>query len=177
MIKKSIILCIFLFVLVYTLAFAQEQVFNGSNNETNITVEYDPEILDEFNNNQTWVSVLIRLKDNSDIDSFLNSLSAQNFDGERGSSKIAFVGWVTREGFSSLIEDSRVKSISWTKFDVHTTREKNITSEENIPEYSNISNKPELEENHSNDEQIIEKKPISFFSRVILFFKNLFGIE
>lgn len=153
--KKIIFLYVVLFIIIsVSLVFAQEAGGGGEPSPlpsggsggiaANYTAEYDPSILEAFKN-QTWLPVLVRLRDNSNTDDFLNSLSKNDFKGERGSSKIAFVGFITKNGFETLLNDSRVKSISWTKYDVHTTLEnqskfENVSEIEKGPDSKTINN-------------------------------------
>ncbi len=121
----------------------------GASNESNYTAEYDPEILDAFDN-KTWVSVLVRLADNSNItitgtkeerraisrqrdewfkpviDEVLATLSetefklsSKRFDG--------FSGEITKEGFTKLLKDERVGVIHQTLKSDAFAVEKNLS--------------------------------------------------
>lgn len=91
-----------------------------------VGVQYDSEISDAFQKNQSWVRVLVRLEDNSGlsdtsineknewfkpvIDNVINSFSDEelNVDDFRSD---GFEGWVTKEGFDKLIKDNRIRAI------------------------------------------------------------------
>jgi len=84
-------------------------------------VKYEQKILDEFakleNNNetnQTFVHVLIYLKDSLDADTLISSFSENEIKDITGLNDISptrFSIKITKEGFDKLINDSRVEKI------------------------------------------------------------------
>ena len=146
---KKGILIILLIIVLFSLSFvnAVEPV-----NETNISVEYDLEILEAFDN-QTKAGVKVELNDNSNItitgtkeerkellkqkdkwfepvtDEVLAELSEDEFILQRESLR-GFSGEITKEGFDKLINDTRVKAIYLDKvvYGVDSENESNYTA-------------------------------------------------
>lgn len=105
----------------------------GVTNESDASVEYDPEILDAFEK-QTWLHVTVRLKDMSGIlvtgtteerrgaskqiyewfdpviDEVLATLSETEFN-LRSRRSAGFGGNITKQGFNKLINDIRVRKV------------------------------------------------------------------
>jgi hypothetical protein len=104
-------------------------------NESNYTAEYDSIILDAFNNH-TWVPVLIRLVDNSNINVTGSKDERRVFSRQRDewlkpvieevlatlsetefnlSSRLfdGFSGVITKEGFDKLLNNTAVRKIIW----------------------------------------------------------------
>ena len=183
--RRILFFCIILFITIYSsLVFAQDISLNETNNETNTSVEYDPEIVDAFNN-QTWLPVIVRLVDNSNItitgtkeerrnlsrqrdewfeqvsNDFLASLPENDFDGERMGSN-GFVGFITKNGFYWLLNNSKVKKISWTKYGAQASLENksksdNVSEIEKEPEFKIINN-VSISKNVSIPEEISESE-------------------
>ena len=141
-------------------------------NETNSTVEYDPAILDAFNN-QSWVNVIVRLVDNSNItitstkeektelirqrdgwfepkiDEVLSTLSEDEFVSLRKLSN-GFGGSITIEGFDKLINNPAVSEI---QLDIGGS----IALDENISVYTvehTVDYDPEILEAFYNQTQV-----------------------
>lgn len=157
------------------------------------TVDYDPEILEAFYN-QTQVSIIVRLKDNSNItvigskderralsrqrdewfkpvrEEVLATLSETEFEL---SSRLfnGFSGTITREGFDKLLNNTAVRKIIWdnTPLPEATTNE-NVSVAENVTE-ENITNETQIKEEPTEKEP--EKQNI--FQKIINWVINLFG--
>ena len=160
--------------------------------DENVFVEYDPEILEEFNN-QTWVPVLVRLVDNSNItvtgskderralsrqiyewfkpvrEEVLAALSEAEFNlsGRRFN---GFSGTITREGFDKLLNNTAVREIIWSNMPPpQLATNESISVSENVTE-ENITNETQIKE------EPIEKEPEkqNIFKRIINWIINLF---
>lgn len=132
MIKKLLIVMIFIGILISGCA---KQI---------VEAQYDPEIPGALNENKQ-LPILVRLKDDSGIEINGSKEERRNLQMQRDkwfeqnindvlltlpekefnlTSKRSdgFSGWITKKGFERLVKDSRVNSISWIKYDAHTTQ-------------------------------------------------------
>lgn len=161
---------------------------SGAGNQENQTLPYvDPEILKAFENNQTWVYVFVKLIDTSNItisgsykeianlsqqrsdflrarvDNFLTGFSdneirnIRKYNGE-------FVAEVTLGGFERLSNDPRVLSIILA-YNASAGGNSNILDTEN---------KTEVNRNQTEIKNPEVAKPLSFFQKILSFFKRLF---
>lgn len=86
----------------------------------------DSKILDEFNRNQTWVRVIIDLKDNSETDNFFSNFSGNELRNTITSSISPRIdAGITKKGFDKLIKDPRVGAI-YLNAPVHFTLDESV---------------------------------------------------
>ena len=111
-------------------------------------VKYEQRILDEFNNsnntmiinetaNETWVSVIIYLKDKSEINNLISAFSDEEIrnilDRSISPNKISFE--ITRKGFDKLIEDGKVDKVYYNAPVYAFLDENNFTNFKNLYVY------------------------------------------
>jgi hypothetical protein len=152
----------------------------GETNASNYTAEYDAGILEAFKND-TWVPVLVRLVDNSNItitgtkderrvlskqvydwfqpviDEVLGTLSGDEFRliGKRSD---GFEGYVTKEGFDKLLVNAAVRKIIWSNWSqLQLTTNENNSIEVNLSKTEEESNELLLSEPFSEEEMYKEK--------------------
>jgi len=140
----------------------------------NISVEYDSEILDAFDNNQTWVRVIVDLKDNSGInvtgtkeertnlsrqidewfkpivDDMYNMFSEDEFIIIRKSLR-GLSGEISEKGFNKLINDVRVKYVYMDAVGSVAIDENNIGVEYNVTNENNHDS----EKNGTKDNKVL----------------------
>ena len=152
------------------------------------SLEYDSSIIKKFEEeNQTWVWVIVSLKDDSNIvldgtqeerknlsrqksiwfegkiEEIINSLFDEEFE-PTGSNDRGFSGKITREGFDKLINDSRIK-------DVYLNTEVQAT-DSGVP--SPISKEEITEDTERNEsEQLEETTKFSLFKSISYFFNKM----
>jgi len=109
---------ILMFGMIMLIGIMQVNLISAETLVSDVGVEYESEILEEFNKmrndetNQTFVKLIIYLKDISEAENLIsnfNEAEVKNFLNRKTSSRIAVE--MTEEGFYKLIQDDRVEKV------------------------------------------------------------------